>query len=128
VRMTVRVIDVNDNSPMLLNPWGDRIVSFSEGQASGTAVTTLYAYDADANSVLGYRISGALRFFPPLIESPTGADDRVNLGFSVNLISGVVTSVGVFDSESTVVAAYQLNASGVYRYTVGMTIAITDGA
>lgn len=120
----MRVTDVNDNNPLLLVPWGERIISFAEGQASGSAVTTLYAVDFDANSVLGYRIDGALRFYPPLIVSPTGADARVDLGFSCNLLSGVITSVGVYDSEATVVAAYQLAASGVYRYVANHALVL----
>ncbi|KAJ8676739.1 hypothetical protein QAD02_012526 [Eretmocerus hayati] len=99
VQLRVSVLDVNDNSPEIVDPQGD-VVSVREEQPAGTEVARVRAVDNDLgeNATITYTI----------------LNDRDSDGysvFSIDLISGMIKTKAVLDHEERSVYRLSVKAS-----------------
>ncbi|XP_014468281.1 PREDICTED: protein dachsous [Dinoponera quadriceps] len=99
VPMKVAVLDVNDNSPVIIDPQGD-IVSVREEQPPGTEVTRIRAVDADLgeNASVTYSI----------------LKDRDSDGynvFTIDPITGMIRTKAVLDHEERNVYRVSIKAT-----------------
>jgi Subtilase family len=114
--ITVNVIDLNDNSPVISSNGGGAAAAVSVPENT-TAVTTVTATDADAGSVLTYSLSGAdaarftinlagaLTFNPaPDFESPTDAGGNNVYDVTVQVSDGLNT-----DTQAIAVTVTNVN-------------------
>lgn len=87
VKIKIKINDLNDNSPEIIDPQGD-VVSVREEQPIGTEVAKIRAIDTDSgpNSTITYSI----------LKGPNS--DGFNV-FSIDPISGVVKTRKVLDHE-----------------------------
>ncbi|XP_037090674.1 protein dachsous-like, partial [Pollicipes pollicipes] len=91
---TVRVLDDNDSEPQFVEPL-DGVISVREEQQAGSEVVQVHATDAD----LGQNASIAYSLAP-------GVDAGVDGAFSIDSVTGVISTTRVLDHEAK--AVYRL--------------------